>query len=29
MGYKPHSQALNLTSGMTLQTVRMPLDKQP
>jgi hypothetical protein len=29
MGYKPYSRSLNLTPGIGLQTVRMPLEKQP
>jgi hypothetical protein len=28
MGYKPYSRSLNLTPGIGLQTVRMPLEKQ-
>jgi hypothetical protein len=29
MGYKAHSQPLNLTPGTGLRTVRMDLEKQP
>ena len=29
VGYKPHSQALDLTPGTGLRTVRMTLEKQP
>jgi hypothetical protein len=29
MGYKPHAQALTLTAGTGLRTVRATLEKQP